>query len=109
MAKPRIHANLICSTAANANTVRTWLQGRIIARTRFMDDVPAVVSGVNVMYQGRFQSQAGADAIYNEIIAEWTSGANSGRILAGSWVGKHTCTHDDATPARCAWQTEATK
>lgn len=105
--KARVHFTLFV-LQADANTVRNAINNDLAARLIFARDVDVAARTVNTSFtetaraitgQIRFQSAAEADTFADAVVSRWTSGGIANRILAGSFLERHDCTHDSTGSA----------
>jgi hypothetical protein len=107
MARGRVQFDLICSTQANANTVKSAIDTFIASKPRFAEDAPVTVliseDGLTWRVVGSLRFVLDSDALLTrtEIRNRWTSGNLSGRILTGSSASYHLCSHGDVAEENC--------
>lgn len=114
--RSKVHFNLLVS-AADASTVTNAIQTDLGNRQIFdrdMDCAARVVltrSGLVTAVSGRirFTTAAEASAFWDRVVSRWTSGGIAARILAGSWLERHDCPHDEASPTGCSTQQRLVK
>lgn len=95
--KPRTQVFLRCSSATNANNVRTAVAGFLTGKDVFAQDTPPTTTPVDDAVSGvtldvRFNNQVDADLLQTQIVTNWASNT---RVLAGSRVQTHQCRHDE--------------
>ena len=97
--RPLVTGQLLCTTQNNANQVRNLITNRINAMQNFELTEPVAAFAY---HGGRFmvnfsilaESVAEADSLFDYVVANWTSGSQANRILAGSVI-RRTNNFDD--------------
>jgi hypothetical protein len=103
MSRPLIQMNLYCTTNADANNVRNAVEARILTNPARSLAEPTVVIAWHRNIQLVNSSVwcpdvADAIALFDEVVASWTQGPQSGRIRADSWVKRWTNREDEGLP-----------
>ena len=112
--KPRVQFELRVSPA-DAVTVRDALATELAGRATFAVDTAPLSERVPgetvwlVRCYARFAALVDAQSWYDRIVNRWSAGPLAGRILAGSHVSLHDCTHDDPVPSPCVLSSQAVK
>lgn len=99
----------VVSSQANLATLQSAFATDFAAAPKWAVDRPVTSGAVSpysdsalgVAGEARFLTAADAQTFYNLIVSRWTSGPNATRILAGSFVEFHSCSHDDGRPGPC--------
>lgn len=101
--RPLVTGQLICSTQNNANQVRNFVTNRINTMQNFELTEPVTAFRyhggqfmVNVSILA--ESVIAADGLFDYVVANWTSGGQAARILAGSRIRRTNNYDDEATP-----------
>lgn len=104
MARDRVMVYLICGSASDADQIRLALQTKLTTKltskynaslTSFQAKPTEWWIIVDVSFPGRVD----AVDVRDDIVNKWTSGSLRNKILAGSKVTVHTCSHDDGETA----------
>jgi hypothetical protein len=109
--KARTTIELLHSTNANASATLTSVQGLLAGKVLFAQDaIPAIAvseSGQFVVRgDTRFMVRAVADTYRLAVVTLWTG---NNKILAGSRVTTHNCSHDDVPATPCVIDASAVK
>lgn len=106
---PRTRVELRCNNQSTANTAAAGLVNQLINKNVAVQDSPPVAFLEDAVWQVRadirFNLQADADAYYAWAAAE----IGTAKILTGSRVFTHQCSHDEAVPTPCVIQTITSK
>ena len=97
----RVQVVLRVSTQARARTQRDWLTSYLAGRGALVEIDPIAYEGEDgwrAYCDLSFASDADAQAMLAEIQTRWASVA---QILAGSFVQRHACRHDEPDPQPC--------
>ena len=108
MAKRRIQVNLILDSEATADTLISFIQTRLATYDVFSIDslqkiAPSLITDNrwHLIAHIRTNIPANCSDLRDRIKDKLTTGVLANKILAGSKIGLHTCTHEEQTPQPC--------
>lgn len=112
--RPLVTGQMLCSTQNNANQVRNFISNRINAMQNFELTEPVTAFAYHrglfmVNFSILAESVAAADGLFDYVVDNWSSGAQSNRILAGSTIRRTNNYDDEAEPREDEVIREATK
>lgn len=99
--KGRASITILCANQNDANAVRDDLLAWIQARPdRWLIEgyepfATLIRNQWTVTADCGFTTRAGADALLARVQQRWSNGPIANRVLAGSSVSLHNCSHDD--------------
>lgn len=113
----RIEYRFLCASQADAQWVADYINGRIVTRSRYSDDLeperpaaPALIrDGWTCIGMSRFTTVGDEQTVLADITSTWNGGQFGRRTLPGSWVEVHACPHDEPVPVACPEPTRAVK
>lgn len=103
----RVQFRLICPTQADANAVRDAINTKLTTKPlRVTHSAVEVVLWPDSLWRVAgdvsFQLRVDADDVFADTQAKWGSGQLKNKILAGSTVTLHVCSHANGEPG--PWQ-----
>lgn len=102
----RVQLRLLCPTQEDASTVASAIQQKLTTKPLRVTHGNATAVRIRGQWQVRcdvaFQLRVDADDVYADVQAKWGSGSLKNKILNGSNITLHVCTHDDGEPG--PWQ-----
>lgn len=104
MARERVIVTLLCTSQSDAEQVHTNLQEKLAPKQLFAKYTTALHVELvrpttwGVVVSVSFMDRLNAVDIRDTVVNRWTSGSLRNKILAGSEVSVHTCSHDDGEP-----------
>lgn len=109
MALVRVIADLLCPTQADAQQVSDAIQTKLNTKPLVTVNSGPAVSRANaagtswaVHVDVAFTLQADATDVRDDVVNKWTAGGLKNKILPGSTVTIHLCSHNDGEPP--PWQ-----
>ncbi len=99
--KKRIRINLMVTTQAVGDNIKSAIDTFLAGKDKFSVDSPIEVTqdekgNWHVIGDVRFNSDMEAENWVSDIKARWTSGIVASKILAGSSIKIHSCSHNDS-------------
>ena len=110
MAKRRIQIDLILDSEATADNLISFIQTRLATYDIFsIDSLLKYYAGLeaprdnrwHLVVHMRVNMLANCDDLRDKIKGRWETGALANKILTGSKIGLHTCTHEEQIPQSC--------
>ena len=110
MAKSRIQIDLILDREATADNLISFIQTRLAAYDIFsIDSLLKYYAGLeaprdnrwHLVVHMRVNISANCDDLRDKLKDRWQTGQLANRILAGSRIALHSCTHEEQTPKYC--------
>lgn len=100
MALSRVIFTLRCPSQGDAEQVRdavnSKLATKVLAKTNSAVAVELVEPTIwGVVADVAFSLRVDAADVRDDVVSKWSSGALRSRILSGSWVTLHDCSHND--------------
>jgi hypothetical protein len=103
MSRPQVILNLYCTTNADAVNVRNAIESRIMTNPArsFAEPTTVIAWHRNIQLVNASvwcPDVADAVVLFDEVVAAWTQGPQSGRVRVDSWVKRYTNREDEGLP-----------